>query len=110
MSAKTLLSLVPACLLLCACASGGAKTEVSPLVGKYQAGETVAIFNPDGTFEGTTTQNETWVRGTTPWTATRSRWTTPGNRTGCSSRWGNPAWAPRADTVGPWKAMSWSPP
>ena len=63
MSAKTLLSLVPACLLLCACASGGVKTEVSPLVGKYQAGETVAIFNPDGTFEGTTTQNEAWVSG-----------------------------------------------
>lgn len=32
--------------------------------GRYQNGDTVAVFNPDGTFVGTTTAGDDWVRGT----------------------------------------------
>ncbi|MDR6990492.1 hypothetical protein [Luteimonas sp. 3794] len=55
-----------ACALLTAgCAStGGASTASAFQPGKYQNGETVAIFNTDGTFVGTTTSGNEWVRGT----------------------------------------------
>lgn len=43
---------------------GGATNEVSPLVGKFQSGESVAIFNADGTFAGTPPDGKEWVRGT----------------------------------------------
>lgn len=50
--------------LLAACASTGGGGEASAFpAGKYRNGETVAIFNADGTFVGTTTKNEDWVKG-----------------------------------------------
>lgn len=54
------------CALLAAgCAStGGGSTASAFQPGKYQNGETVAIFNADGTFVGTTTTGVDWVRGT----------------------------------------------
>ena len=64
MDTKPFLALASVCLLFTACASTGASSDVSPLVGKYQSGEVIAIFNADGTYEGTTPQNDTWVRGT----------------------------------------------
>lgn len=54
------------CALLAAgCTStGGASTASAFPAGKYQNGDTVAIFNADGTFVGTTTTGDDWVRGT----------------------------------------------
>lgn len=52
-------------LLLAACASTGTSDDASAFpVGKYRNGDTVAIFNADGTFVGTTTEGEDWVKGT----------------------------------------------
>ena len=52
-------------LLVAACASTGSNHATSAFpVGKYHNGDTVAIFNSDGTFVGTTTQGTDWVKGT----------------------------------------------
>lgn len=64
MHTKPLLALASACLLLTACASGGSTSGVSPLVGSYQNGQSVATFNADGSFSGATPDGEEWVRGT----------------------------------------------
>lgn len=51
-------------LLVAACASTGTGGSASAFpVGKYQSGNTVAVFNADGTFLGTTTQGNDWVKG-----------------------------------------------
>lgn len=58
-------ALAVTCALLasgCASPSGGS-TAAAFQPGKYRNGETVAIFNADGTFVGTTTTGEDWVRG-----------------------------------------------
>lgn len=59
-------ALAVTCTLLAAgCAStGGGNTAAAFQPGKYQNGETVAIFNADGSFVGTTTTGDDWVRGT----------------------------------------------
>lgn len=64
MEIKPFLALAPTCLLLAACASGGTASEASPLIGKFQSGQSVAIFNADGSFSGTTPDGKAWVRGT----------------------------------------------
>ena len=52
-------------LLAAGCASsGGSSTASAFQPGKYQNGESIAIFNTDGTFVGTTTTGDDWVRGT----------------------------------------------
>ncbi|MET0288847.1 MAG: hypothetical protein ABW178_04410 [Pseudoxanthomonas sp.] len=33
-------------------------------MGRYQSGPNIMIFHPDGTFLGTTPENEDWVKGT----------------------------------------------
>jgi len=59
-------ALAAVCLLAVAgCAStagGSAASAFQP--GKYRSGDTVAIFNTDGTFVGTTPTGDDWVRGT----------------------------------------------
>ncbi len=58
-------ALAVACALLaggCASTGGGSAASTFP-AGKYQNGETVAIFNADGTYVGTTTTGEDWVKG-----------------------------------------------
>jgi hypothetical protein len=51
-------------LFVAACASTGPGDSASTFpFGKYHNGDTVAIFNADGTFVGTTTQGEDWVKG-----------------------------------------------
>jgi hypothetical protein len=64
METKPLFALASTCLLLAACASGGAASDVSALVGKYQSEQSIAIFNADGSFTGTTPDGKEWVRGT----------------------------------------------
>lgn len=57
--------LAAAAALLTACAGTpgkGAQAAFTP--GKFRNGDTVAIFNPDGTFVGTTAQGADWVKGT----------------------------------------------
>lgn len=57
-------------LLSAGCATTGHSASASNFpVGKYSNGDTVAIFNPDGTFTGTTTSGDEWVRGTYTHTA-----------------------------------------
>ena len=52
-------------LLAAGCATSGSHSERSAFpAGRYQNGETVAIFSADGSFKGTTTQAEDWVKGT----------------------------------------------
>lgn len=51
-------------LLAGACTTSGGSSASAFPVGKYRNGETVAIFNADGTFEGTTTGGDDWVKGT----------------------------------------------
>lgn len=51
--------------LAAGCASSGGSSAASAFQpGKYQNGESVAIFNADGTFVGTTPTGDDWVRGT----------------------------------------------
>lgn|GEM_PF-1926055 len=59
-------ALAVTCALLAAgCAStGGGSTASAFQPGKYQNAESVAIFNADGTFVGTTTTGDDWVKGT----------------------------------------------
>ena len=57
-------SIVIACGLLAACASSGPASNASALVGKYQVEGTIAIFNADGTYVGTTVDGRDWVKGT----------------------------------------------
>ena len=52
-------------ILASGCAtSGGHAGDTTFPVGRYQNGETVAVFGADGSFKGTTTQSEDWVKGT----------------------------------------------
>ncbi len=78
-------SVAATALLLAACSSMGAKSSDSASnisngtsklivasdfpVGRYQEGTTVVVFNPDGTFLGTTPDGNDWVRGTYTHTA-----------------------------------------
>lgn len=65
MTTCRMLALVSTCTLLAACASGGGSaSDVTPLVGKYQSGPSIATFDADGTFRGTTPEGKDWVRGT----------------------------------------------
>ena len=53
-----------AAALLSACSTMHEGTTSAFPAGKYSNGDTVVIFNADGTYVGTTTQGEDWVRGT----------------------------------------------
>ena len=54
-----------AVLLATGCATYGRQVGANAFPsGKYHNGDTVAIFNADGTFLGTTTAGNDWVKGT----------------------------------------------
>lgn len=40
-----------------------AATTAAFPTGKFRNGDTVAVFNPDGTYLGTTTNGEDWIKG-----------------------------------------------
>lgn len=80
-SIQTAVSVAATALVLAACSSMGAKTMESDTAstdtsssnmnatsdfpaGRYQQGDTVVVFNPNGTFVGTTPEGNDWVRGT----------------------------------------------
>lgn len=61
----TAASVLTAALLAAGCTSTPPGRDASAFQpGRYQNGDTVAVFNSDGTFVGTTTTGDDWVRGT----------------------------------------------